>query len=67
MAEEKLQLQEVASLTKKVGRPKKVKEAPEKHVNGKATLPWPKVIVKRDGHEEEFNPQKILVASTKSR
>ncbi|HKB88701.1 MAG TPA: ATP cone domain-containing protein, partial [Patescibacteria group bacterium] len=35
------------------------------HINGKATLPWPKVTVKRDGHEEEFNPQKILVAIEK--
>jgi len=65
MAEEKTQLQEVTSLVKKVGRPKKAQETVEKHVNGKTTLPWPKVIVKRDGHEEEFNPQKILVAIEK--
>jgi hypothetical protein len=43
MAEEKLQLQEVGSLTKKVGRPKKGQETPEKHVNGKALFPGPKL------------------------
>ena len=63
MAEEKLQLQQIINSKKKVGRPKKGQE-PE-HVNGKASLPWPSVIVKRDGREEEFNPQKILVAIDK--
>ena len=65
MAEEKLQLQQAGNLIRKVGRPKKNHEEPENHVNGRTTLPWPKVIVKRDGREEEFNPQKILVAIDK--
>jgi len=58
MANKKLQLQKIKH---------KVKETPQvaEHVNGKNSLPWPSVIVKRDGHEEEFNPQKILVAIDK--
>src|ERR1035437_4499563 len=65
MAEEKLKLQQVGNPTRKVGRPRKQDGDAEKHVNGRATLPWPKVIVKRDGNEEEFNPQKILIAIEK--
>ncbi len=66
MAEEKLLLQQiVGGLKKKKGRPQKNGVVKEEHVNGKATLPWPKVITKRDGSEEEFNPQKILVAIEK--
>lgn len=63
MAEEKLQLHE-SGAKKSVGRPKK-QTKPEKRVNGKATLPWPSVVVKRDNKEEEFNPQKILAAIEK--
>lgn len=65
MAEEKLQLQQIINIKRKVGRPRKQAEAEAEHVNGKTTLPWPSVIVKRDGREEEFNPQKILVAIDK--
>ncbi|HTK03262.1 MAG TPA: ATP cone domain-containing protein, partial [Alphaproteobacteria bacterium] len=41
------------------------KKTEEKHVNGKASLPWPSQIVKRDGSQQEFNPQKILDAIDK--
>ncbi len=58
MAEQKLQLQKVKSYRKKV-------DPIENHVNGKVTLPWPSKIIKRDGSEEEFNPQKILNAIDK--
>lgn len=51
---------------KKAGRPKKTQiKSTLDHVNGKATLPWPKSVVKRDGSIEEFNPQKILTAIEK--
>lgn len=43
----------------------KIVDVEKPHVNGKATLPWPTEIVKRDGSREEFNPQKILVAIEK--
>lgn len=63
MTDKKLLIQK-AEVKKTVGRPKK--ETPEvEHVNGRTTLPWPKVITKRDGREEDFNPQKILVAIEK--
>ena len=71
---EKLQLQKSTTsikgtkgiTSKKVVTTQKVehKEGAD-HVNGKATLPWPTTITKRDGRTEEFNPQKILNAIEK--
>ena len=64
MAEVKIQLQKKGKKREKKNLLKK-KVNHETHVNGKVTLPWPTTIVKRDGREEEFNPQKILIAIDK--
>lgn len=49
---------------KKYGKSENVKKQID-HVNGKSTLPWPSMILKRDGRHEEFQPQKILNAIDK--
>jgi ribonucleoside-triphosphate reductase (thioredoxin) len=52
-------------LTKKETRSNKKNISEPDHINGKATLPWPSTIVKRDGRKEAFDPQKILNAMDK--
>lgn len=53
-------------LVKTLKEAKKIKKTIViKHVNGKATLPWPTHIIKRDGSKQDFEPQKILIAIEK--
>lgn len=58
-----LQLQPIQEAVSKVV--KQEVSSPIEHVNGKATLPWPTSIKKRDGSTQEFNPQKIVNALSK--
>lgn len=57
------QMETVSTIANNLGD---TKVAPvEEHVNGRVSLPWPEIILKRDGKTENFDPQKIVNAIEK--